>query len=512
MSHIITNFKKFFESNEDIPYPIGSIIKRTYSRFNPEYFELVEYVGKEEYTHKTGGYKYFKYTYEAYPLKANLTEVKGAKTQVNLFSDNYNKSNRTSVVVLKNSTGTLVSSTVIASDNRRATEAPLAWDKANGEKPLFLYSKDEYKKEITPILKDYIKFISSNSQYFLTDYSKIKGMTLSEDVNDRFKYRFERDSIVEAPKNILDVKKAKEKNIEERLGVSIDTLTHDDVNSNKWVVKKALEDKSYEEMLKTGVINIKNVEEILASVKLKVPMNLYKVDTNVKELGIDKAKETEIIQDAEKFFNTIKTMFLEVHTQKVNGYINYYEPFLSKYSEFKNSYNGEEDINSINYALNVFITGEPPKIKTIQTRFGVKNTTEYCSFVKTIQSLDREYFITKTFNLNSDWKTILDKKALMYADDLFKFYCGKLINNFQNIDRVELPKVTGGELYKSTPKGFEAYLTFKYSNGFSFMVETDVIWAGGWNIQVEHLRGLFKYFYKGKRVSTEQMITLYNEF
>lgn len=510
---MILKFDKYFENTTDgtqMPYPVGTIIKREpHYNGNPEYFELVQYIGYVENFSKTYNITYYLHEYVAYPLKSNLTEVKAAKINIKLV-DSINSNNKRitshKIYAVKEPTGHFISQANIDADNRRSNETAI---ELKSDKP-YLMTKTDYKNNITPILKQYVKFIDTNIKYFKRSYGKLAGKTAEEYGVDSFEYKYIfKDEKYDTPLILIKQRNELEKKIEDLLGCKITLLIDEDVNSNKQSINRAMTSGIYENLLKDGTINIKNLESIFGEVKLKVPKKYYDIDKNIKELGITKDVETSIKQQQIDFIENLKTLFKEVYDSKVQGYYNHYYKSLEKYYSFitDKKYN---TISEIKWYFTIYTTGEKPRVEITYNKRGEENKRFFYS--ADVNIVFDSGLITKEGLLSKNWKNDLQKKSIEYANDIFELYGGRLMAYFNGITALELPIATGGSLYRNTPKGFDSDLFLKYKNGFEFMITTNLIWAGGYNIQVEHIRGLFKFFYKGKNISSADIAKEYKNY
>lgn len=501
----IFDFKRYVENIQTenvIPYEIGSIIAREPKyRGNTDYYELVEFVGKLIGSDE--------YEYMVYPIKSNLTEVKGSKMNIKLPIGD---SKISRIYVVKKPNGVLVSQKAIDADNRRNTEEKMDWA---GKKPLCLMTKEEYKKEITPFFKEYIKFTDKNSDYIRFDYSNLKPYYVNDPSIDKesFIYKYKLlDKVKDAPREVVDKLNYYESKIKELTGYNLVQLSKDDVNSNKKFISIAISDGTYENLLKSGKVNMKNIEEVLTDAKLKVPKKLYDVDISVKDDGITLDKETQLINDKKIFKQSIIDMFIDVYNDAAARYYNNYEPFFIKYEKF----NTQNEIifkttDELKKQFHIFLTGEEPRIEIIKKKYSEVKIVHYSPIIDKVFIGNLNLFGEK-FKLKPNWKDLLKDNSIKYADDMFQYYVEKLLMYFTQLNITEYPIVQNGALYGFSEKGFDGILHFKYSNGFTFSIETRAIWAGGYNIQAVHMRGLFKYYYNSKNLTSAQLLELYKNY
>lgn len=506
--------------------PIGSIITIRNFRSSSKY----EVVGVVENSTKTFGREY-----EVYELKADRSGVKGKRQNI-VFPYPQTKTRFSYYVELPEPNKVLISQKEIDSDKRRLSESEvkLEWQ---GIKPAYLMTKDEYKKEVTPKFKEFNKFIEKNIQYFskdsyrgieYMDWEKYKNTYKKGDFKDAERdFRFNRGRQYEN----LEIKQASEELIN-KLNEYIDYfksvfgdknikwIESDESSNNKRSIKRAIDDGTYEKLLRDGVINYSFLKNVFESVGLNIPNKLEKIEKEVVELGLT----TDTVKDIEKnklnFINDLKEKFkIELNEYKDYYFNNYYRALkniydyseLNKDIEYKNiddfyvkysEYKGITLIPIYKYRKN--FKGETEKIF-----IGYENLHSDTDKLKN-SGLKIISFIENKVVINSDWKNILNKAATEYANNLFETFGNRVLSEISIIN--EIPKIAHGYIKDLTQKGFEAYLDLVYKNGFILNIETQVIYAGGFNVQVLHLRGLFKTKNAGKFVSNSELIKLYNEF
>lgn len=515
------------EKYGNVVLPIGTIITIIDFRRNRSFYEVV---GVVENSTITWGKEY-----EVYELKADKSGVKG-KRQVVIFPYPSTKTKKNYYVTLPEPNKSLISQKEVDSDNRRLsqTEIKLEW---KGVKPAYLMTKDEYKKEVYPKFKEFNKFIEKNIEYFskdgyygldYKDWQKFKNdykPTPYGDAESSFKYNRGRKY------ENLDIKQASDEQIN-KLNEYLDyfksifgdkyikKIEPDESTSNKRSIRRAIDDGTYEKLLRDGVINYAFIKTIFDSVGLNIPTKLEKIEKEVVEYGLTTSKVKDIDTNTLKFINDLKAKFNKEINEYREKFYNYYYNSIKNIYEFSelNKNSKYKDINDFyakyseykgitlvpKYKIDKNFRGEPQKI-----------FIGYENLHGDTYIFDEANFKIFSFNdnkviVNSDWENILNKAATEYADNLFQKFAKRVLMEISIIN--EIPNIAHGYIKDLTQKGFEAYLDLVYKNGFVLNIETQVIYAGGINIQVLHLRGLFKTRNAGKYVSNAELIKLYNEF
>jgi len=207
-----------------------------------------------------------------------------------------------------------------------------------GLKPSYLMTLSEYKEKVSPILKDFLKYMKKNTlQYYIIDnYSCLNYITypvykekelesfrrnkwnLGEDYVK--KHWLERNGVLpetNIPENISKIvneyldfftKVFGEKNLSK--------IEFDETKGNKRSLRRAIEDDTYLNMLKNNEITVEKLTEIFDSVGVKVPVGILK-RANVKPIVKTEEKTDEQIQ---KIFNGILKNLQNFKDKNVNSY------------------------------------------------------------------------------------------------------------------------------------------------------------------------------------------------
>ena len=441
--------------------------------------------------------------YLAYKLNSTYNKVIGEKDFVRFpKSANYTKSTFSyRYYVIKEGNGELNISKDIE-DSKLQQEGTGAILKYDGEKPTYLMLREEYKQYIKPfwlelnnLSKKYPQYFYKNyGRLYLSDSDKLSVYTLSD---------WKKYNNVEPLKPIPnDVKKEYEKLKEIFL---VEYYDDELKTSNKKIISKALEDSIYLELIKKGKLNTIALKEILDSVKLKLPSKLEQAQAEVSIEGLTFEKEIENKKNIEKFTEDIISYFQEYYDRIIKLYVDDKTKIIEKYLDFfKDKYPYENStqlrIDFSNYLGEKFQT--KLKVGTLNYKFGNQVSNLFSEF---------KYF-DNGYSIKKNWKEIIYKIGKERANYIFQTFSGNLIQKIPINIKSSLPKIISGKLYRSSPIGFDSELKLEFNNGFELYVKNKTIIAGGYNIQISHLRTIFHFSINGKVRSDEEIQKAYKEF
>jgi hypothetical protein len=474
---------------------VGSVISikhRYSSRY--ENYEIVSFEGERNIEFNQ---------YYAYKVNANYDKVIGAKELIFFPKSKKYIQKGTDYYLNKKGKGELVVSKDIEESNSKLQQMGKVL-KYDGEKPTYLMLREEYKQYIKPfwlelnnLSKKYPQYFYKNyGHLFLSDSDKLSVYTLSN---------WKRDNDVEPVKTIPnDVKKEYEKLKEIFL---VEYYDDELKTSNKKIISKALEDGIYLELIKKGQLNTLALKEILDSVKLKLPTKLEKAQAEVSVEGLTYEKEVEKEENIKKFKEKIIFYFKKYYDGIINRYVDDKTKVIEKYLDFlkgKSLYKNDNQakIDFSNYLGEKYEEIYSKKYRTTEYKFG--------SSINNLFSV-KKYF-SDGFAIKNNWKEIIKELGTEKADLIFSTYVNNLIKQIPIRIVSNLPKVVWGELNRSSPIGFDSELKLEFDNGFELYVKNKTIIAGGYNIQIAHLRTIFHFSINGKVRSDEEIQKAYKEF
>jgi len=534
------------------PLPIGTIIYKSqrggYGRGTDSYYEIIDFLGLVDWTvGKTNDVvnKIKLAKYVVYPLKSNLKEVKGNREEIAFPVDLKDKiSNRISYGIShQKPTGKLISQSQIDTESRRSsTESKVEWQ---GVKPAYLMTKDEYNKEVTPKFREFNRFIGKNELVFSKpDYQGI-NYTDWETFKKSFVPKYKYDTVESSFKSSRSYKN-REAEIEQASPELVKKLNDyliflspifgeenmskvqsDESGSNKRAIRRAIDDGTYEKLLREGKINFTLLKNVFDSVSITIPSKLEKIEKEVVELGLTADVKQDYEKKEKEFIIHVKQKFKEDLEHYYESYVRTYQDTFSRLDKFykKNKNKSFKSFEEYNYdyiisngkTLNpIYNKGNKIKEGEEKVITGYKRDYDFEKLDKFGKKIyDQDYFKNnKSIKLVDDWKSVLDKAARDYANSLFDEFAKMILGATSSINILAKtpPLVKYGYIEGHGDKGFNVWIDLEYPNGFVLSIETTVIYAGGYNIQVLHTRGLFKFQNKGKYIDSDDVLEQYKKY
>jgi hypothetical protein len=543
-------------NNEDSPLPIGSIIYFEHSggysgRLTVSNYEIVGFLGtKERDYNQKGVFKKIKLArYSVYPLKSNLKEVKGDMEEIAIPIEAEDLSLSRYRIYNKNPKGALISQSRIDSGKRRLaeSEAVIEWE---GIKPAYLMTKDEYNKDVTPKFREFNRFIGKNDKIFrkpnyqgidYVDFETFKNTFVSRGNYDTAENSFNsyarrNESVEQASPELI-------KKLNDYLSFftpifgkeNISKIENDESGSNKRSVKRAFEDGTYEKLLRENKINYTLLQNIYNSVGLTIPSKLEKIEKEVVELGITSDVKMQYEEKQKEFIIKLKDKFKEELQSYYEGYVRRYKNNFERLNDFynKNGNNNFASLNEYKADYSRYNGVEPEKIN--ERKYDRKlneyidvftGKYKYHSDINVIEEYrtsnsdsrliyDKDYYSNKNvLKLVDNWIDVLDEDAKNYANSLFEDLGKRILAEINSVNMLakDIPDIKYGYIENLTDKGFEVWIDLEYTNGFILSIETNVIYAGGYNIQKLHTRGLFKFQNEGKFFSYDNIVEQYKKY
>ena len=390
-------------------------------------------------------------------------------------------------------------------ENKTLEKAKLeAANKQINKKMAYLMTLNEYKDKVVPILQEYQKFLRKNSQYLQSagyegiyqytypeleadfENNTIKGQRFAiskykeNPLSDFKASHYATDEIVETNKSFVN--KLKNFFTDDEI---YSQISKDEFKSNKRAVRRAIDNDVYKKLLDSGELTESELETIAKSVDVAIPKKVFSVE-NVKAKEM-KSKFEKLLVDLptiskeqlNKLIESIKIDFKpleeEVFTIEKARYTKTFEELESE---------GKVYETKLNYVISIW-----QELFTYDKRGydEIKTGTFYRSFGSrpAQEIIEQKYYVTG-LKLKSDWETTFDKFLKDYIDTLKYSFISAIINNFTRITKpiteFEKLRIRKGE------KGFEGVYRFKFNDGSYFDFKAEAIRAGGYNIQVLHLR------------------------
>ena len=378
-------------------------------------------------------------------------------------------------------------------------------------KPAYLMTKSEYEDRVIPLLKEYEKFARKNSEYLAnTSYSGLYKTTFEQvlsrvlegkNTGRRFDADSEKGAIrnwnytkfnryadekmeipAPTPKDILEKNVSFFKDLNKFFAdkVIFDNLDSEYKKSNKPEIRRAIEDDTYKKLLENGEITEEEVIKIAEEHGIKVPKRVFSQESNLKKEA--KKQMDEILSKIPKMnqevfeslykqlfddFKDVEKIVIEQETERFEGLIKEYIELSKKEGGIEK----DEIESGIIFWRDIFMESQPRVVKTKDYRGYPKN----------------EYFY-KDLELKSDYKPIMDKIILNYAESLKYRFLKAVLDNFPRVSK-PITNITRKSI-KVGKKGFEGVYRFNFADGSYFDFVTEAIPAAGYNIVSFHYRYL----------------------
>jgi hypothetical protein len=374
-----------------------------------------------------------------------------------------------------------------------------------------LMTLTQYQEQVTPVIKEYQKFLKKNIQWFKNvEYYGFYQKTYSQYIeNEKAREYFDKSyadkrwineyqKINEEPHaNVLQ----QYNSFIEKLSIffseqDLKNIQKDEIKSNKRTIRRAIDSDFYIDALKDGLVTPQKLVEIFASVGIKMTSRIEKMKYKVEVEGYDRLTELAQAKKTKEFEDTLRKELKP-----------YYDSLKEReklrltkiIAEFEEKYQG--DISNIKY----------------DHRTG--NMKDYQNYQNEIQYFQQvRDFFTSNFSKTKDlkiWKAekieafdqLMENKITAYAENFITTLVYRLELKFRVINSKLGQPVLHVESYNTGSGIFEGNIKATWSNGVEILIETEVIIAGGM-IQTDHYRYLIKPFYKGKFIDLENIDSL----
>ena len=393
---------------------------------------------------------------------------------------------------------------------------------------------DEYQAKVSPIIKDYRKFIKKYEKWFAASaYNGLLYVSLEEVIDalnsgisysnfrlpskDDWTYRnftpeqqaryeysyrktrnFDENYTQEpTPKYLIDEKnnyinKFKEFFTKDEIESRVE---QDELKSNKRSVKRAIDNGTYAKMLESGEITIERLNEIGDSVGVRIPRSVLSPKDKLKA-EFEEKKRKALSQlpriSIEKMDALIKNILEDLKQLEPEIFISERKRILELFSEVtKLKEISADDLSQMNLPpINVYI-------------------------VTTVRVIEEDRRIKQKFvkvELSDNWEKELNKFLVEFIEALKYKIIFSIINNF---DRITVPIFNIERLnIEVGKKGFQGQYKFMFENGCSFIFETQSIPAGGYNIQSFHYRFISNFINltsaTGERIPSNEFYKYFN--
>ena len=262
-------------------------------------------------------------------------------------------------------------------------------------------------------------------------------------------------------------------------------MSKDEYKSNKRAVKRAIDNDTYKNLLESEELTESELQTIAKSVDVSIPKKVFSVENvKAKEMQEKFAKllanlPTINKEQLNKLIESIKIDFKpleeEVFFEEKFKYTQKFKKLLEKEKVYVSSLDMTIKIweNLFSYEK---LGYDKIKTGTFKTNYYTKQQEEIID--------ERQY--AAGLKLKSDWESTFDKFLKDYIDTLKYSFINAIINNFDRITKpiIEIVKLR----IELGDRGFEGEYRFKFDDGSYFDFKAEAIRAGGYNIQILHLR------------------------
>lgn len=373
---------------------------------------------------------------------------------------------------------------------------------------------DEYKENVSPILKEFRKFIKKNSKYFAIsqDFYGVLYYTFNSYIQYKIEEGqrcikredsdFHRDwyspesqtkKAIEVwenrggiqkdvPSEILDGYNTKISNLKKYFGEYITKIQSDENNSNKRSVRRAIDDDSYVNDMLDEVLTPDQVEEIINSVGLKMSKRLKEMKTKVETEGYSRSTENRLI--------SVK-----------NGIQSQIENVLQPYTDTLKDKKEKEVLS--------FVDGYLKSNYNSVYKYSHSLSNNYNQNDNVYRMLSKYIDHKKEKNKSKKFDQLLEKEK----EDYVQYFISKFVERFNEkisvvCNNLGKPKMKF-EVLSARYDNLIVVSYIDFPNNIKLYCETDVILAGGSHtMQRLHERYLMKFFKDGKKISLEEIDNL----
>lgn len=367
----------------------------------------------------------------------------------------------------------------------------------NPTEPANLMTLQEYQEKVSPLIKEYNKFVKKNEKYLikasfyglfyytleeiLNDFKNdnVKGdrfkkykyeTNLSDDEFIKNKFKYEQKSLENTPEEVV----AKNKEYFDKLSKYfteeeiVKFIDKDELNSNKRSIRRAIDNGSYKEMLEKGIITVEQIQMVSDSVGVKLPKKTFD-DKTIKN------NENKALYDA--LYNSMPKVNVEVLSKMVDEIKETFKP-LEKIIY-------EKERQRYNKIILEIAEKKETEFTSLQSKVPFYN--KVFSFQTEKRNKLQESWAMNIFLL-PNWEENLKQEIFAFIEELQNNMLISIISNFSKIT-LPIKNISQLKLIVGS-KGFEGKYLFNFENGSSFIFKTEAIGAGGYNVQRYHFRYL----------------------
>lgn len=375
----------------------------------------------------------------------------------------------------------------------------------NNMNKAYLMTLEDYTEKVIPLVKEFRKFLSKNKYfislsyggYTLYSYPELQAaMHNKENLSVKFNFseirsyetpeqQLNRGWLLsldkEAPQSIIDQKNEYISKLNDIFGneyVERNLEDTDNAKSNKRAIRYAIDHDIYTKLLKEGKVEYAEIEKVANSAGVKLPKKVSEsqpVDQlNQKKYAelystlpsVNRAKLEELVKTIEASYSEFAAKIEEAEYQRMREVVGHIwaldEITMGKFTQ-QMPYDGVFDI------AKMFVTRREEQP---QDKFGRKEVISYYNIPP----------------LTANWEVTLREEVKKYVETLKYALIGSILNNFIKLSK-PIANISK-DFVRLGAKGFEGGFNFEFIDGSKFTFETQAIVAGGYNIQILHLRYL----------------------
>ena len=402
-------------------------------------------------------------------------------------------------------------------------------------------TQDEYLQQVVPVLKEYKDFLKKNKFFVQVNYGSIPEWSYPELVEIRkahgkvgfLKFNFSPEMKMgstsyirteddldkqlersweeqsgdnvskEAPFNVIEKKREYVERLKNFFGVPFfeNSIGDADVmKTNKRVIKYAIDNNIYKELLDSKKITIEELTKIAESAGVRIPAKLTDENKMRMEKAYDEISKkmpsvnrkilTELVESIKKSFEPVAK---EIYKREV-----------ARYKELATDIVNQQKISPARISA-IFDFYEKVFEYNIEK-------VEIDSDSPKREKIYETYFVG--LKLKPDYVSKIEEYVEGYVERLKAEFINAILSNF---DKITLPISDFTTLsLKLGAKGLQGKYAFVFNNGSRFNFKTQAIYAGGYNIQRLHLRYLSDflnvYLENGEEISNPSLAKIIELF
>lgn len=372
--------------------------------------------------------------------------------------------------------------------------------------PAYLMIQDEYLTFAQPLIKRYMKLVKNKkfkvygwgdapgiftfSEFLPAEIARLKKQKYTSIANEEYV----RENWLEGGNIIDEPTKAEIKERDEIMSIANQLFPNKmrkffwDVKklrkTNKSIVRDAIQDDIYLKLLQEGTLNWERLQAICDSVGVRIPKSLLKMKEHSQAGSYAKTRGVSYSQQMKEFTIQVKAGLDPHRSEMIDYSMRSYDAAAKRFFNTGLTYNEWMEKHGFSRKTDQHWQS------TIQMMHEKPNGRRYEDAV-----LISKAAYTAKFR----------EKSEEYANGVIADFTAKFADKLGIISkRLGLPKLNFLSTATSSGK-IIATVRATFDSGLEIDCDTEVILAGGYNIQRLHQRYLFKFKKDGKKVNLEQI-------